>query len=157
MASRLTMATSGKRDSDLMMMLTVKHTGNGNHWQPLAMALWKSHCNVDHDVNLYKGRRKTSGHNDIDGHYDDEKAKIKSDLSDGDDQEVESLMMPSRIQLPMATTVSSRKATVKISILIPTSHLPLTICQSSYYQVTLHFCWVVELVGLEKPKKVKIR
>ena len=77
------MATSGKRDSDLMMMLTVN------------------------------------------GHYDDAQVKIKSD-GDGDDQEVESLMMPSRIQLPMATTASSRKATVKISILIPTFHLPLT-------------------------------
>ena len=78
------MATSGKRDSDLMMMLTVN------------------------------------------GHYDDAQAKIKSDHGDGDDQEVESLMMPSTIQLPMATTASSRKVTVKISILIHTFHPPLT-------------------------------
>ena len=116
------MATSGNRDSDLMMMLMVKHTGNGNQWP-----YEKSHCDFDHDNNLYKGRRKTSGHNDMDGHYDiDGKAKIKSDHGDGDDQEVESLMMPSRIQLPMATTASSRKATVKISIRIPTFHPPLT-------------------------------
>ena len=114
MASRLTMATKGNRDSDLMMMLMVKHTGNGTQ------------CDVDHDVNLYKDRRKTSGHNDIDGHYDDAQVKIKSGHSDGDDQEVESLMKPSRVQLPMATTASSRKATVKISILIPTFHLPIT-------------------------------
>ena len=115
------MATRGDRDSDLMMMLMVKHTGNGNQWP-----YEKSYCDVDHDVNLYKDRRKTSGHNDIDGHYDDAQVKIKSGHSDGDDHEVESLMMPSRIQLPMATTASSRKATAKISILIPTFHLPLT-------------------------------